>query len=150
VSTVEYSTEVDAPPELVWEVVSDPSNLAFWDPRIRRVHAPDGDIETGTRFEAEVGYRGIRTVIACEVREWEPPWRATVHLGGVLDATVTTSIASMPFERSLLRHEVRYRFRGRLGGVVAAGLQAVGGAEYALRKGTLAQKHAVERRAAGS
>jgi carbon monoxide dehydrogenase subunit G len=147
VSTVEYSTEVDASPEHVWEVVSDPRNLAFWDARIRRVHAPEGGIEAGARFDAEVGYRGIRTVIACDVREWEPPWRSTVHLGGVIDATVTTSVASLPFDRSLLRHEVTYRFRGRLGGVVAAGLQAVGGAEYALRRGTIAQKHAVERRA---
>ena len=80
--------------------------------------------------------------------EWEPPWRSVAHLGGVLDATVTTTIAGLPFERSVLRHEVRYRFRGPLGGVVAAGLHAVGGADHALRKGTLAQKRAVERRAA--
>ena len=61
---------------------------------------------------------------------------------------MTTSIAALPFDRSVLRHEVRYRFRGRLGGVVAAGVQAVGGADHALRRGTLAQKRAVERRAA--
>ncbi len=149
VSTVEYSTEVDAPPELVWGSTSDPRNLAFWDARIRRVDAPEGGLEAGVRFDAEVGYRGIRTVIACEVIEWEPPWRSTVHLGGVIDATVRTSIGALPFDRSVLRHEVTYRFKGRLGGVVAAGLQAVGGADYALRRGTLAQKHAVERRVAG-
>ena len=72
-STVEYSTEIDAPPELVWDVTSDPRNLAFWDARIRRVHAPEGGLEAGVRFDAEVGYRGIRTVISCEVMEWEPP-----------------------------------------------------------------------------
>jgi uncharacterized protein YndB with AHSA1/START domain len=147
VTVVEYSVEVDAPPEAVWEVTSDPRNLAFWDPRIRRVIV-DGQLFTGARFQAEVGYRGIHTTIPCEVVEWEPPWRAVAHLGGVLDATVTTTIAGLPFDRSVLRHEVRYRFRGPLGGVVAAGLHAVGGADHALRKGTLAQKRAVERRTA--
>jgi hypothetical protein len=148
VSVVESSVEVDATPEEVWAVTSDPRNLAFWDPRIRRVHVGAGDLEPGATFEAEVGYRGIHTTIPCEVIEWEPPWRSRVHLGGVLDATVTTSIAALPFDRSVLRHEVAYRFRGPLGGVVAVGVQAVGGAEHALRRGTLAQKRAVERRAA--
>lgn len=147
VTVVECSVEVDAPPDAVWAVASDPRNLAFWDQRIRRVMVTD-PLAAGVVFEAEVGYRGIHTTIACEVREWEPPWRSVVHLGGVLEATVATTIAALPFERSVLRHEVAYRFRGRLGGVVAAGLHAVGGADHALRRGTLAQKHAVERRLA--
>ncbi|HYJ60748.1 MAG TPA: SRPBCC family protein [Actinomycetota bacterium] len=148
VSIAECSVEVDATPEEVWTITSDPRNLAFWDPRIRRVHVARGELAPGASFEAEVGYRGVHTTIPCEVLEWEPPWRARVHLGGVLEATVTTSIAALPFDRSVLRHEVRYRFRGRLGGIVAAGVQAVGGADHALRRGTLAQKRAVERRAA--
>jgi uncharacterized protein YndB with AHSA1/START domain len=149
VTVVECSVEVDAPPEAVWAVTSDPRNLAFWDPRIRRV-VTDEPLVAGAGFEAEVGYRGIHTTIPCRVLEWEPPWRAVVHLGGVLDASVTTTIAALPFDRSVLRHEVAYRFRGRLGGVVAAGLHAVGGADHALRKGTTAQRRAIERRYARS
>ena len=63
-----------------------------------------------------------------------------MRLEGLIDATVTTSVASLPFDRSVLRHEVTYRFRGPLGGFGAAGLNAMGGAGYALRHGVLAQK----------
>ena len=37
-----------------------------------------------------------------------------------------------------------YRFRGPLGGVVAAGLTAVGGAQLGIKHGTLAQKRQIE------
>ena len=70
--------------------------------------------------------------------------RAVVHLDGLLNATVITSIASLPFERSVLRHEVRYVFKGPLGSFAAASVRAVGGAEYALRRGTEAQLRAIE------
>jgi hypothetical protein len=67
-----------------------------------------------------------------------------VDLGGLLKATVTTTIASLPFDRSVLRHEVRYVFRGPLGSFAAASVRAVGGAEYALRRGTDAQRRQIE------
>ena len=79
----------------------------------------------------------------CVVREWEPPWRSVVGLDGLLVATVTTSVASLPFERSVLRHEVQYVFKGPLGSFAAASLRAIGGAEYALRRGTDAQLRAI-------
>jgi hypothetical protein len=64
-----------------------------------------------------------------------------------LEATVTTTIASLPFDRSLLRHEVSYSFRGPLGRFAAASLNAVGGAHLALRRGTLRQRDEIESRA---
>jgi hypothetical protein len=79
--------------------------------------------------------------------EWEPPWRSRVKLRGVLDATVTTSIASLPFDRCVLRHEVTYVFKGPLGRFAAASVNAVGGAQLALRRGALAQKREIEARA---
>ena len=79
-----------------------------------------------------------------EVLEWEPPWRAVIRLSGLLEATVTTAIASLPFERSVLRHEVTYRFRGPLGGIGAQSIQAVGGSQLALKRGVLAQKREIE------
>ena len=63
---------------------------------------------------------------------------------GLLDATVMTSVASLPFDRSVLRHEVRYVFKGPLGSFAAASVRAIGGAEYALRRGTEAQLRAIE------
>jgi hypothetical protein len=91
---------------------------------------------------------GVRASIPCTVLEWEPPWRGKIRLGGVLNATVTTSIASLPFDRSLLRHQIDYVFRGPLGAFAAASVNAVGGAQYALKRVTLAQKREIEARAA--
>lgn len=143
-TTVEYSVEVEAPPEFVWQVTSDPRNLPHWERHIVAVRLPEGGLVPGVRYEVVMRFMGVRAVVPCEVREWEPPWRAALHLGGLLDADVTTSIAALPYGRSVLRHEIRYVFRGPLGGFAAASVNAVGGAEYALRKGTQAQKQEIE------
>jgi ligand-binding SRPBCC domain-containing protein len=148
VTTAECSVEVDAPPEKVWEVTSDPRNLPHWDRHIVAVTVPSEGLHVGSRYDAVMGFMGVRAKVPCEVLEWEPPWRASIHLGGVLNATVMTSIASLPFDRSLLRHQVDYVFRGPLGSFAAASVNAVGGAQYALRRGTLAQKREIEARAA--
>jgi len=99
---------------------------------------------TFSRFEVTMSFVGVRTTVPCVVREWEPPWRSVVTLGGLLVATVTTSIASLPFDRSVLRHEVRYVFKGPLGSFGAASVRALGGAEFALRRGTEAQRRQIE------
>jgi hypothetical protein len=146
-TSAECSVEVDAPPEAVWEVTSDPRNLPHWDRHIVAVKVPSSGLHVGSRYDAVMGFMGVRASVPCEVLEWEPPWRAKLHLGGVLNATVMTSIASLPFDRSLLRHQVDYVFRGPLGRFAAASVNAVGGASYALRRGTWAQKHEIEARA---
>jgi hypothetical protein len=79
-----------------------------------------------------------------EILAWEPPSHATIRLRGPLEATIETSVASLPRSRSVLRHEVTYRFRGPLGRVVASGLNALGGAQLGIRSGTLAQKRQIE------
>jgi len=143
-TTVEYSVEVDAPPETVWTVTSDPRGLPAWERLIESVRVPPGGLEQGVEFEVVMEFIGVRATISCSVSEWEPPWRSAVHLRGLLDATVITSVASLPFDRSVLRHEVHYVFRGPLGSFAAAGVRAIGGAEYALRRGTEAQLRAIE------
>ena len=145
-TVTEFSVEVDASPEAVWEVTSDPANLPHWDRHIRSVRPPPGGLAPGVEYEVVMGFMAVRTTIRARVMEWEPPWRAKIHLGGLLDAIVTTSIASLPFERSVLRHEIEYRFRGPLGRFGAASLNAVGGAGMALRHGVLAQKREIEDR----
>ncbi len=145
-TTVEYSVEVDATAEQTWEVVSDPRNLPSWDKHILRVSVPEGELAPGLRYETVMSFMGVHATVPCEILEWEPPWRAVIHLGGLLDATVTTSVASLPFDRCVLRHQIDYTFRGPLGGFTAAGVNAVGGAEFALRRGVQAQKREVEAR----
>jgi hypothetical protein len=145
-TTVEFSVEVEAPPESVWEIASDPRNLPQWDKHIVRVDTPKSGSRPGAAYDVVMRLMGVQSTVRATVLEWEPPWRSRVKLEGLLEATVTTSVASLPFDRSMLRHEVTYRFRGPLGGFGAAGLNAMGGAQYALRRGVLAQKREIEER----
>ena len=143
-TTVEYSVEVEASPERVWERVSDPRNLPHWDKHIVSVRLPPGGLAPGARFKVVMGFLLARATVEAEVLEWEPPWRSTLRLRGPLQATVTTSVAKLPYERSVLRHEVEYSFRGPLGRFAAASLNAVGGAQLALRRGTRKQRDQIE------
>jgi ligand-binding SRPBCC domain-containing protein len=143
-TVVEFSVEVDAPPERVWDVTSDPSNLPQWDRHIESVRVPDGGLGSGVRYQVMMRFMALRTTVNADVREWEPPWRAVIRLSGLLEATVTTVIALLPFDRSVLRHEISYRFRGPLGGIAARSIQAVGGSQLALKRGVLAQKRQIE------
>lgn len=143
-TTAEFSVEVDAPPERVWEVTSDPANLPHWDRHIESVRVPAGGLAPGVRYDVTMRFMAFRTNVVAEVVEWEPPWRAVVRLSGLLEATVSTSIAALPDDRSVLRHEITYRFRGPFGGIGAQSIQAVGGSQLALKHGVLAQKRDVE------
>ena len=136
--------EVDAPPERVWAITSDPKNLVHWDRHIISVRLPPEGFAPGVHYEVTMGFMGVRSVVKVRVLEWEPPWRARIQLVGLLEAIVTTSVASLPYERSVLRQQVDYRFKGPLGRFGAASLNAVGGAHLALRRGVLAQKRQIE------
>ena len=141
---LEFSVEVDARAQDVWAITSDPANLPTWDRHIVEVRAPQQGLALGVRYDVVMSFMGVRTTVHAEVLEWEPPWRAVIRLVGLLEATVSTSIASLPFDRSVLRHEIEYRFRGPLGRFGAASLNAVGGAGIALRHGVWAQKRQIE------
>jgi uncharacterized membrane protein len=145
-TVAEASIEIAAPPEVVWELASDPRNLPHWDRHIEAAHVVRADLGPGSRYEVTMRFMAVTARISVEVREWEPPWRAVLRLDGLLEALVTTSIASLPFDRSLLRHQVEYRFRGPLGLFGAKSLNAVGGAQLALRRGLAAQKREIESR----
>ena len=144
VTVVEFSVEVDAPPERVWEVASDPGNLPQWDRHIVRVRLPEGGLGPGVEYEVDMGFMAVQTTVQATVLEWEPPWHCVIQLHGLVEARISTSIASLPPDRSLLRHEVDYRFRGPLGGFGAASLNMLGGAQLALRHGVIAQKRQIE------
>jgi uncharacterized protein YndB with AHSA1/START domain len=143
-TVAEASIEIDAPPEQVWEVASDPRNLPHWDRHIEAAHVDRAGLGPGSRYEVTMRFMTVAARIQVEVLEWEAPWRAVLRLSGLLEATVTTSVASLPFDRSLLRHQVEYRFRGLLGRFGAKSLNAVGGAQLALRRGLAAQKREIE------
>ena len=101
----------------------------------------------GARYEVDMGFMAVQTTVRATVLEWDPPWRSRIRLEGLLDATVTTSVAAL-HDRSVLRHEIDYRFRGPLGRFGAMGVNALGGAHLALKRGVLAQKRQIEEAAA--
>jgi uncharacterized protein YndB with AHSA1/START domain len=143
-TTVEFSVEVEASAQRVWAVASDASNLPQWDRHVVRVRLPEGGLGRGVEYEVDMGFSAIQTTVRGTVEEWEPPWRSKIRLEGLVEATITTSIAALPFDRSVLRHEVDYRFKGPLGGFGATSLNMLGGAQLALRHGVLAQKRQIE------
>lgn len=148
VSVVEVLVEVEAPPERVWEVVSDPRKLSHWDRHVESVEGvPAGGLAEGDRYTTVMRFMAVRGHVAAEVLEFDPPHRAVIMLTGLIDAIVTTTVEPLPGDRSLLKHVVDYHFRGGfIGDFAARSLQLLGGAQLALRHGTLAQKREIERR----
>ena len=146
-TVVEFSVEVDAQAEAVWKVASDPTNLPHWDKHVVRVRPPQGGMHDGARYEVDMGFLAVQTTVRATVVEWDPPWRSRIRLEGLLEALITTSVASL-HDRSVLRHEIDYRFRGPLGGFGAMSLNALGGAHLALKRGVLSQRRQIEDAAA--
>jgi uncharacterized protein YndB with AHSA1/START domain len=143
---VTASVEVDATPEEVWSFVSDPRNLPRWSRFVSKIEgSPQEGLSLGARYTVVMKLAAGRARVAAEVLEWEPPRRSVVELTGLLDAKVTTTVSPLPGERSELAHVVEYRFRGgHLGDIAARSLRLFGGAQFALRHGTLAQKRQIE------
>lgn len=146
VTVVTFHVDVDASPERVWRVVADPANLPHWDRHIVRIAGiPPSGLGPGVRYVAEMRFMAMHTRVRAEVLEWDPPRRAKLRLSGLIDATVTSTVEPLGDGRSRLEHEVEYRFRGGpFGNLAARSLQLVGGAHFALRHGTLAQKREIE------
>jgi uncharacterized protein YndB with AHSA1/START domain len=145
---VSVDVVVEAPPERVWEVVSDPHNLSHWDRHVAAARdIPPEGLSVGARYATELHFMAVHAHVECEVLEWEPPSLSVIRLTGLLDALVTTTIEPLARGRSLLEHVIDYRFRGgHLGDFAARSLRLLGGPQLALRHGTMAQKREIESR----
>lgn len=146
-SVLEIRTKVDAPPERVWKVVSDPRNLPRWDRHVVAVRGvpPDGLI-TGSEYVTDMRLMGVGTGVRARVLDMRPPEYAKIRLSGLLDATVETWVEPQDGdgERSVLRHRIDYRFRGGpLGNFAARALRRLG-IENLLRRGVEGQKRQAE------
>ncbi|MGH2724121.1 MAG: SRPBCC family protein [Actinomycetota bacterium] len=146
-TTVRHWEVVEAPPEEVWAVVSDPRNLPRWNRYIRSVHGvPQNGLRPGSRYWTQLAVMGVTFRVDAEVEEIDPPRFARVRLSGPVDAIVRTWVRPAGRDRSRLEHEVDYRLRGGpIGGIVARGLR-VFGAPTLLRRGVRAQKRHAEGR----
>jgi hypothetical protein len=96
----------------VWEVVSDPRNLA-WDRHVEPVEGiPASGLSAGVTYLTVMRFVTVRARVHAEVIEWQPPHLSMIRLSGLLEAVVTTTVEPLQGERSLLEHVVEYRFRG--------------------------------------
>jgi uncharacterized protein YndB with AHSA1/START domain len=146
VRVVRASEIVDAPPEEVWEIISDPRNLPRWNSHIKKVIGVPGDgLKPGSRYTTSLRIVGVPFDVEAQVLEIDPPKYAEIRLTGPLDAVVRTWVRPVGKRRSRLEHEVTYRVKriGSAGRVIEEGLR-VAGAGRLLRQGTRAQKHQVE------
>ena len=152
VTEARIAVELDAPPEKVWEVISDPRNLPRWDRHITGVEGvPEDGLRTGLRYSTELRFMGVAGIIDAEVLDWDPPRSSRIRLRGFIEATVFTRVEPLPRGRSRIVHEVRYGFRGGpVGSLASRALRVTGGPQLVLRRGTLAQKRQIEAGAASS
>ena len=64
----EFDVVVDAPPEAVWEVISDPRRLPHWDRHIVSVEGVPADgLREGMRYTTEMRFFAFRNTIDGEV-----------------------------------------------------------------------------------
>jgi uncharacterized protein YndB with AHSA1/START domain len=144
-SVVNASVEIDAPPEKVWTVVSDPRNLPRWDRHIVRVEGvPKAGIKEGSQYATTVRFMGVRAGARSTVVELRPNRYAKVHVRGALDADVETWLDPLDGGRTRLRHRVNFRFKGGpLGELAARAVNALG-APSLLKRGVEEQKRQAE------
>lgn len=144
-SVVRASETIDATPEEVWAVVSDPQNLPLWNRHIREVHdVPEHGLKEGTGYWTRLSFLGVRVRVDAEVEEIDPPRFSRIRLTGPLEATVRTWVQPIESGRTRIEHEVDYRLKGGpVGELVARGLRTLGG-QTLLRRGTRAQKRHIE------
>jgi uncharacterized membrane protein len=145
-TTVGVSVDVNAPPDRVWDVVADPRHLPRWERHVVSIEdVPPEGLAKGSTYKVVMRFVAIRAKVRAEVLEWSPPGYASLRLSGLLDATIRTTITPIGRNRSRLEHDVDYSFKGgALGDIAARSLQLLGGAQLALKLGTLAQKHSIE------
>lgn len=136
---------VDASPDEVWSVVSDPRNLPRWNRHIFEVHdVPEDGLKPGTRYWTELGGGGVRFRVRAIVEDIRPPRYSRIKLSGPIDATVQTWVHPAGRSRSMLEHQVDYHVRGGPLGELIGGALRMLGAKALLRHGIRAQKQQVE------
>jgi uncharacterized membrane protein len=142
---IRESAIVDASPEDVWAVISDPRNLPRWNRSIHAVHdVPEDGLREGDRYWTEVGALGVRVRVPAHVLELDRGRYAKVRLSGPIDAVVQTWVRPAGRRRSRLEHQVDYQLPGGpIGSVVARAVRSLGAATL-LRRGIRAQKRQVE------
>jgi carbon monoxide dehydrogenase subunit G len=120
--TVRRSRTVEAPPDAVWRVVSDPRHLPRWWPKVARVEGVDGDAFTKVlRTSAGRPVRADFRIVAVEpprTRRWVQLVEGSPFERFLAAAEEAASVEPDGDGRARVTLEVRQRLRGvsRLGG----------------------------------
>ena len=147
-SVVEAAVEVDATPEQVWQVVSDPRNLPRWDHHITSVEGvPARGLRAGTEYVTHVRFMGAKTRVTATVLELRGETYAKVALRGLMDGVVETWVEPLDGGRARLRHRIDYRLLGGPVGRLAGEALRVLGASAILKRGVNEQKRQAEEQA---
>lgn len=89
---IKEQVAVNAPPEKVWELVSDPRNAPLFNKMVQEVtdvREEQGGV--GTRWKAIAQMAG-RQEIANEITEWDPPRRIAIAMEGPASGTLTFTL----------------------------------------------------------
>lgn len=100
--TLHAETEIDAPAELVWRVVSDLPRYEQWNPFIVRA---EGDLRTGARLDITIKAPGLRPVsFRPRILDLEPGrlvrWKGQLWIPGLFDGRHALSVEDLGEGRS--------------------------------------------------
>jgi Polyketide cyclase / dehydrase and lipid transport len=149
---LECAVEVDAPPQVVWDLLVDWERQGEWIllTRVRgaRGTGSAGGQGVGVRVEAFTGIGPVGFLDTMVVTAWEPPWRCLVqHTGRVVKGPGAFLVEPLPRGRSRFVWcddvELPLGLLGRLGWIVVEPLMRAG-FEASLRR--FARLAAVEAR----
>ena len=105
---VELSTQIDAPPQAVWDLTTDFRRIPELSPAsvVDVSYVSEGEVGVGTVFREKGRLGPMRFETEWHVTEFDPP-RRHVHVGGMgpMKMVVTTEIVPTD-QGSLLRHTV--------------------------------------------
>ncbi len=90
---IEEQITVNARPEKVWGLISDPRNAPRINTMVQEVTRIQGNGGIGTRWMA-VAQIGGRMEIANEITEWEPNSHLSIHMDGPASGTLTFSLTT--------------------------------------------------------
>lgn len=113
---VELSTEINAPPQAVWDLTIDFRRISEMAPDTAEevTYVSEGEVGVGTVFREMVRIGPMRSETEWRVTEFDPP-RRHVHVGatGPMNEVVVTEIEPTD-QGTLLRHVVDLQVTGLL------------------------------------
>jgi carbon monoxide dehydrogenase subunit G len=93
----EERTTIEAPPERVWEVLSDWEQQASWMPDVAWMRLLGPERELGARLEVRTKVFGVPLATdLVEVTAWEPPRRLAIRHIGVVVGTGEWHLEPVP------------------------------------------------------